>query len=129
MNVTIDKALNNGSISDLAILLLEARNTTHILHLKTRSYAQHMALNDFYDGVVDLFDKIVETYQGKYGIVSGYGKSIRIDENANPVKYLESVLSELESLRKDFKDGWLQQLIDDTIELTTSTLYKLRFLS
>ncbi len=129
MNANIDMALNKGPIIDLALLLLEARNTSHILHLKTRSYAQHMALNDFYEGILDIFDKIVETYQGKYGIISGYGKSIRIDENAVPVKYIESVLNELESLRKEFKDGWIQQIIDDAIELTTSTLYKLKFLS
>lgn len=129
MDVSINKAVNSGSIAELGALLLEARNNTHIFHLKTRSYAQHMALGSFYEGILDLFDKLIESYQGKYGIVSGYPKSIRLDENSNPVKYIEMVLSELESYRKDFKDGWIQQLIDDMIELTTSTLYKLKFLA
>ena len=37
---------------ELVMRLFHARTTAHVLHLKSRSYAQHVALNEFYDGVV-----------------------------------------------------------------------------
>ncbi len=42
----------------LIATLLLARDITHREHLKTRSYAQHMALGDFYTGIVDLADSL-----------------------------------------------------------------------
>lgn len=50
-------------IGELIIKLFHARTTAHILHLKTRSHAQHKALNDFYDEIVDLADALAEAYQ------------------------------------------------------------------
>jgi hypothetical protein len=34
----------------------------HIFHLQTKSFAEHKALNDFYDSIPDLIDSIVESY-------------------------------------------------------------------
>jgi hypothetical protein len=30
------------------------------------------ALGEYYDGILDLIDTVIETYQGQYGIVDGY---------------------------------------------------------
>ena len=49
--------------------LFLARDVAHSVHLNTRSYAKHQALNGFYDEVVDLADKFAEAYQGKYGLI------------------------------------------------------------
>ena len=37
--------------------LFNARTNAHIAHLQTKSYARHIALGDFYDGVLDIADK------------------------------------------------------------------------
>jgi hypothetical protein len=50
--------------------LFAARDSAHILHLKTKSFAAHMALGDLYDSIVELTDNIAEAYQGKYGILN-----------------------------------------------------------
>lgn len=50
--------------------LLAARDTAHVLHLRTRSFAAHLALNELYDALVDLVDSLTEMYQGKYGIIT-----------------------------------------------------------
>ncbi len=58
--------------AELIAILFLARELTHREHLKTSgrgSYAKHKALNEFYEGVVDLADKFAETYQGKNGII------------------------------------------------------------
>lgn len=43
------------------------RDMAHVEHFKTRSYAAHMALNEFYDGVVSSVDALVEAYIGCFG--------------------------------------------------------------
>lgn len=49
--------------------LFAARDISHSLHLKTKSFAIHMALNELYDSLIVLVDSIAEMYQGKYGIM------------------------------------------------------------
>jgi len=52
--------------------LFASRTQAHIFHLQTTSFAAHAALNTFYDEIVDLADGLVESFQGRYGIVRGY---------------------------------------------------------
>lgn len=40
-------------IGELILRCFHARTNAHVLHLTTRSFAAHKALNEFYDGVVD----------------------------------------------------------------------------
>ena len=51
---------------------MHSRTQAHVFHLQTPSFAEHKALNDYYNGIVDLVDGFVESYQGKYGILNGY---------------------------------------------------------
>ena len=57
------------SCADFVGALFLARDVAHSVHLNTRSYAKHMALNEFYDNIVDLTDKFAETYQGRHGLI------------------------------------------------------------
>lgn len=50
-------------------VLFVSRNVAHQMHLKTDSYAQHKALEEFYTQIIDLADTFAEQFQGKY--VSG----------------------------------------------------------
>lgn len=47
--------------------LLKARDTAHMWHWKTRSFAQHLALGELYDGLLTLTDELMEMYMGTYG--------------------------------------------------------------
>jgi|LakMenEpi03Aug12_release.lakeMendotaPanAssembly.Ray.scaffolds.fasta_scaffold211628_2 hypothetical protein len=42
-------------------------NQIKIFHWQTRSYAEHKALGEAYESLDGLFDKLIETYYGKYG--------------------------------------------------------------
>jgi len=117
--------------SEFVGLLFLARDVTHSVHLNTRSYAKHMALGSFYDGIVGLADTFAEAYQGRHGLI-GAVALLSIDKTANVTEFLERQLKTIESNRykvceKD--DAPLQALIDDIVALYLSTLYKLRFLS
>ena len=46
-------------IGEFIILCFHARTNAHVLHLQTRSYAAHKALNEFYDEIVELADRLV----------------------------------------------------------------------
>ena len=108
-----------------------ARDVTHSVHLNTRSYAKHKALQGFYEGIIDLADGFAEAYQGRYGLI-GPISLMSAKKTANVVEFLQDQLDEIEAGRYDVckkEDTPLQNLIDGIIELYLSTLYKLRFLA
>ena len=120
----------NNKFAEMISLLLHSRTQAHTLHLQTDSYPEHMALNGYYDGIGDLVDGLVESFQGKYGIVGGY-KSYNIDGYKNTeatIKYLQELCGGVEDLRDCCDDSYIQNQIDTVCELINSTLYKLRFL-
>jgi hypothetical protein len=120
----------NNDYTEMISLLLHSRTQTHTLHLQTESYPEHKALNEYYDGIVDIIDGLVESYQGKYGIIKGY-KSYDIVEyksTESTIKYLKDLCGKVEKLRNCCKDSYIQNQIDTACELINSTLYKLRFL-
>lgn len=45
------------------------RDSAHLAHWATRSYSEHRALGNFYDGLVNGIDAVVETYQGCNSLV------------------------------------------------------------
>ena len=82
--------------NDFVGMLFLARDVTHSAHLNTRSYAKHVALNEFYDGIIDLADKFAEAYQGKYGLI-GPISLMSAKKTNNVVEFLEG---QVETLRK-----------------------------
>jgi hypothetical protein len=110
--------------------LLESRTQAHIFHWQTTgpgSYAAHLALQGYYDAILDMIDTLVETYQGKYGIVTGYtGPSNFNDSNgANVLKYFKGLAIFIEKAHSKFEETWIQNQIDTISELVYSTIYKL----
>jgi hypothetical protein len=117
--------------ADFVGMLFLARDVTHSAHLNTRSYAKHVALNEFYDGIIDLADKFAEAYQGKYGLI-GPISLMSAKKTNNVVEFLEGQLEDLEQMRYKVVDKEctpLQNIIDEIFGLYYSTLYKLKFLA
>ena len=116
---------------DFVGLLFLARDVAHSVHLNTRSYSKHVALNTFYDEIVDLADGFAEAYQGRKGLI-GPISLMSAKKTTNIIEFLQDQLKEIEDCRyevADKTDTPLQNLIDGIIELYLSTLYKLRFLA
>ena len=119
----------DGSFVDIVSGILHSRTQIHIYHLQTKSFAVHKALNDYYDGVVDLFDGLVESYQGKHGIVEDYkcdGYDNYTSVNS-AIEYLLKLDKTIEGSRKSVKESYIQNQIDTVQELIYSTIYKLKF--
>ena len=117
--------------NDFLGMLFLARDVAHSVHLNTRSYSKHVALNIFYERVVGVADDFAEAYQGRYGLI-GPISLMSAKKTANIIEFLEDQLKEIEACRYevvDKSDTSLQQLIDNIVELYLRTLYKLRFLA
>ena len=111
--------------------LFLARDVTHSVHLNTRSYSKHKALQKFYENIIDRADAFAEAYQGRHGLI-GPISLMSAKKTNNVIEFLENQLAELEGMRYEVcgkDDAPLQNLIDGIIELYLSTLYKLRFLA
>jgi len=111
--------------------LFLARDVAHSVHLSTRSYATHKALQKFYEGLPELVDTFVEAYQGRYELIGPVALQ-RADKNDDIVEFLTDQVGMIESARYDVCDESetaIQNLIDEIVAHYYSTLYKLRFLS
>jgi Family of unknown function (DUF5856) len=118
------------SAGELIMRCFHARTAAHVLHLKTRSYAVHKALNDFYDAIVPLADSFAEAYQGDYGLIESYPSKV-MNLPSDALDMLDELSTWIEQNRYkccDEDDTYLQNIIDELIALIRSTQYKLKFL-
>jgi len=117
--------------ADFVGTLFLARDVAHSVHLNTRSFAKHSALNEFYDNIVELADKFAEAYQGKYSLI-GPISLMSAKKTNNIVEFLESQAAEIEDMRYKVVDKTctpLQNIIDEIMGQYYSTLYKLKYLA
>jgi hypothetical protein len=117
--------------ADFVGALFLARDVAHSVHLNTRSFSKHSALNEFYDDIVELADKFAEAYQGRHGLI-GPISLMSAKKTGNITEFLEDSLSEIEKCRYevcDKTDTPLQNIIDEIVGRYLSTLYKLKFLA
>ena len=112
-------------------MMFLARDVAHSVHLNTRSYAKHMALNTFYEEIIGLADDFAEAFQGKHGLI-GPISLMSAKKTSNIVEFLQDQLDEIEKARYEVcekTETALQNIIDEIVGLYLSTLYKLRFLA
>lgn len=119
------------SCADFVGTLFLARDVAHSVHLNTRSFSKHKALNIFYERIVGAADNFAETYQGRHGLI-GPITLMSAKKTANIVEFLEESLADVERMRYEFidkTDAPLQNLVDAIVEVYLRTLYKLRCLA
>jgi len=110
-------------------MLFASRTQAHIFHLQTDSFAAHKALQEYYEEIVEIADGLVESYQGRYGILRGYQGQASFKEDNQPLTYFEALDKYVETTRHELpKDSYIQNEVDTLVALIESTKYKLRFL-
>ena len=117
--------------SEFIGLLFLGRDVAHSVHLNTRSYSKHKALESFYGTIVELADTFAETYQGRHGLIGAVPLQSS-KKSANIIQFLEDQLKQIEDNRYDVcskDDTALQNIVDEIVSLYLSTLYKLKFLA
>lgn len=114
-------------MGEFVMKLFDARTSTHIQHLQSNSFAVHMALAGFYNGIIGLTDGIVESWQGIYGEILQYPAPgpIQLDSMAT----LTGLRQWIQANRYTMCDeSEIQNDIDTVLSLINSTIYKLKFL-
>ena len=129
-NLVSEQTESNSSFSEMVSLLMCSQTQVHIFHLQTKSYSEHRALQKYYESIDGLVDGIIESYQGKYGIVEKYKvhKINDYDNTEQVITYLENIDKNIDKNRKSVKESFIQNQIDTIQELIYSTIYKLKFL-
>lgn len=115
-----------AAVEQFVSKVLQARDRAHLAHWATKSYAEHVALAGFYEGVLELIDGFVEQYQGAYKkrldvpMPEGSDKEIR--------SLLDSQVTWIEQNRYSIcheTDTSLQNVIDEVLGVYDKTLYLL----
>lgn len=114
---------------DLIAMLFLSRDVAHRMHLSTRSYAKHKALDSFYHDIIEAADTFAEVYQGCYGLMGAI--PIRGSKGSpNITAFLEAQVKEIEEGRAEISDdSTIQNQIDEILAVFYSAIYKLKFLA
>ena len=116
-------------IEQLIARVFYARNLAHFEHWRAKgdgSFAKHMALGEFYDGVVDAIDTLVEAYQGAFELIGNIPAPAALPSDA--LKCLEGDAAWIEEHHEDICKGnrAVANLIDGLTGVYLSAIYKLR---
>jgi hypothetical protein len=124
-----EKTSGSSNMEEMASALMASQTQVHIFHLQTKSYAEHKALQRYYEGVSDLMDSLIEAYQGQFGIIENYdSKPIsKYESKEQVISYFEDLMSLIDTNREGLPSH-LQNIVDTIVELISSTLYKIKFL-
>jgi len=117
-------------MNQYALYCFGVRSQAHTFHFQTESYAEHKALEGFYTQLLELFDALVETYQGSHGRIKISGKHDKLEnykDNALVQKHIKEFVKTTKGMKETIaeSDSDLQNILDEMIALGNKTLYLL----
>lgn len=120
----------DGIIGTFVSTLLHSATLTHLMHFKSKSYSEHVALGAYYDAIPELVDGLVESIQGAYEtIIDPYPSMFGNGNNDDPLAYMISLRNYVRDYRQQMpQDSEIQNEIDNVANLLNTTVYKLKFL-
>lgn len=109
--------------------LLNSRQQAHVYHWQAvgeGSNAAHLTLAAYYDAIIDLVDALVESIQGRNGIIRGYDLNFTVKEDNKPLIYFQALVKYVETVRQRLpQDSYIQNQVDEIVALLETTKYKL----
>jgi len=110
-------------MSTFVAMLMNSRTQAHYFHLRSVTYAQHKALQKYYEQIVPLMDAYAEAHPKKI-------KAIKVNRRflQDPAKapaYFKSLLARMKKMKLS-KEPHLKNIQDDIETLIRQTLYLLR---
>lgn len=115
-------AATRTNVPQLVAELLESVTIIHKFHLKSKSYAEHKALQKFYEEIGDLADTLFETSAWQNNSIEIPSPIIN---EVTPINYLIKLATFVEQVRLATIYSDLQNQMDEVKTLIFSTLYKL----
>ena len=103
-------------IVKLISTLLNSRQQAQVYHWQAvgeGSNAVHLALNAYYDEIIPLVDGLVESVQGRNGILMGYQLNFTVREDNKPLIYFQALVKYVETIRERVpQDSYIQNQRD-----------------
>ena len=115
--------------AELVARCFAARTAAHYLHLRSKSYAEHVALDEFYNAIVDAADAFAECHMGVEGQFKSF-PDVKVDQSLSPLDLLTDLHEWVANHRTECADGSteLANLIDELLAVIDRSYYKLKFL-
>ena len=116
-------------IEQLISRVFYARNLAQFAHWRAKgegSFAEHDALGEFYEEVIDTIDPLVEAYQGAYDLIGAIPVPEEMQKDI--LKCLQSDAAWIEANHDKISKGnrAVANLIDGVTSVYLSAIYKLR---
>jgi hypothetical protein len=107
----------------------------HVYHLQVKgqegSHADHTALGDYYENVVEVIDELIEVYMGQYDVIEGYDViDTSPSREIDPIEYFNGIGSYIKSERYKViseDDTHIHSIIDEVSVMVYRLLYKLKY--
>ena len=128
--ITIELPNPTQVMASFISTLMSSRTQAHIFHWRCKGVGagwMHTALGEYYDGIIDLVDSLVESVQGRYGLLEGFkGEGQFMEDTSKVIPYFEALCMYVEKNRVSLpQDSYIQNQIDEIVALIETTKYKL----
>lgn len=113
-----------NNVNEFLGTLLQSITDAHTMHLATKKFSVHKALNEYYDDAPDAVDALIEAWQGVHGVENLDALDIPTDD---PITYFTELKELADAGRDEFiDDDEIKSECDNVISLIDQTLYKLK---
>ena len=84
-------------------------------------------MGEYYDDVLDIIDRITETYTGLYGKIEDYKSAPYRNyvDKEDTITYFKTLYAYVQKNRSIFTDSFIENIIDELSELLAQTLFRL----
>jgi hypothetical protein len=120
----------NPTMATLISVLLQASNVAKMWHWKVKSFSQHMALGELYEGLGDMTDALMEMYMGRYG-TEGPDTHIELSEpngfsEQDPIEFIRQLDSFLDAEHDRIpQDKFIVNKFEELQGMVSTIKYKL----
>ena len=122
-------------IENLVNKLFETREKANSFYYNIESRSIHIIMEEYYTEILELTDKLVEVYIGKYDTIGDYISIIDEEsiKNNDILNYFENATKCIkhcsdETFNKE-EDSHLLSIVDDIYNLLYRTIYKIKVLT
>lgn len=119
------EGISNSIASQFFARARALATTTHFAHLSTDNFSEHSALATFYEDIIGTIDSFCEAYIGLYGkFITLPPVTPQMQLAVDAIIEFRDWVGKNRSLITD--DSSMQNIIDETVELCNTTIYKLQ---
>ena len=113
-------------MNDYIGYLFAYRDAAHKMHLKTKSFAKHLALGELYEFLTGKVDELTEVIQGQRGIIDIPNKDDLL-QTSDEVTFIKELCEVLTAERASFnnEDPHVQNILDEITAFCFRIKYKI----